>query len=395
MGFTTFLVKKTTPRGIKPGTSAYRGHVGMLEGWVSILGNFVLFVIKLIFGWMVNSLALIADAFHTLSDVGTSIVVIFGFKVAQKPADREHPFGHGRAETIATLAIAILMAVVALEFLKGAIDRLFFSEIDIDVSKLDWLFIGVITLTAVGKAWMAHFAYQLGDLIDSDALRGDAVHHKSDVYTTVLVIVALIGAYYGVPYVDGIMGIGVAIMILYAAYDIAKDAIDDLLGKPATAEFIKQISDMATSVPGARQVHDVVVHNYGDQSFISLHVEIEESTSPAIAHHIADNVEHKLAHELNAEVVTHIDPVSVSGKYFQAIRQTIEQSLTEYSEPLSVQDLRIVGESPVESILFELLVPPDCFQKDEIENSIRDALKTDYSKAAVIVEFKTQMSILD
>ncbi|MEA3286079.1 MAG: cation diffusion facilitator family transporter [Candidatus Marinimicrobia bacterium] len=392
MGFTTFLVKKTTPKGVEPGTTAYRGHVGMLEGWVSIFGNFILFVVKLIFGWMVNSIALIADAFHTLSDVGTSIVVIFGFKVAQKPADKEHPFGHGRAETIATLTIAILMAVVAFEFLKGAVDRLFFSDVDIDVSKLDWLFIGVITLTAAGKAWMAHFAYQLGDLIDSDALRGDAVHHKSDVYTTVLVILALIGAYYGIPYVDGIMGVGVAIMILHAAYDIAKDAIDDLLGKPATAEFIQQISDIATSVPGARQVHDVVVHNYGDQSFISLHIEIDEATSPSVAHHIADNVEHKLAHELNAQVVTHTDPVAISGECVKKVRQIVESILATFGEQFRIQDLRIVGENPVEAILFELPVPPDCHQKIEIESALHDALAKIYPRAGVIIEFKAQMT---
>ncbi|NQV30991.1 MAG: cation transporter [Candidatus Marinimicrobia bacterium] len=392
MGLTELLIRKTLPKGIDSDSSAFRGHIGILEGWVSIIGNFILFIIKLVFGWMINSIALIADAFHTLSDVATSIVVIIGFKVSQKPADKEHPFGHGRAETIATLTIAILMAVVALEFLKGAVDRLFFSDSDIDVSKIDWLFIGVVALTAAGKAWMAFFAYKLGDLIDSDALRGDAIHHKSDVYTTLLVIVALIGAYYGVPFLDGVMGIGVAVMILIAAYDIAREAIDDLLGKPATLEVIQQISELAMSVPGARQVHDVVVHNYGEQSFISLHIEIEENTTPGIAHNIADNVEHKLAHELDAEVVTHIDPVSVSGPGVQNIRGIIENSLAEYSELFTVQDLRIVGAKPVESILFELTVPPDCFQKEEIEKSIRNALKQEYSKAAVLLEFKAQMT---
>ncbi len=392
MRFNLFLLNKTLPRGVEPGSPEYRGHVGVLEGWVSIIGNFILFVIKLIFGWMANSIALIADAFHTLSDVATSIVVIVGFKVSQKPADKEHPFGHGRAETIATLTIAILMAVVALEFFKGAVDRLFFSDSDIDVTQLDWIFISVVTLTALAKWWMASFAYQLGDLINSDALKGDAVHHKSDVYTTVLVIAGLIAAKYGIPHVDGIMGLGVAVMILQAAYEIAREAIDDLLGKPATAEFIQEITSLATTVPGAQQVHDVVVHNYGDQSFISLHIEIDEKTSPAIAHNIADNVEHKLAHELNAEVVTHIDPVADSGEMVQNIRGVIEKALTPFNKGFSVQDLRIVGEGPVESILFELPVPADCSQQDEMEAAIRKALEVAHERAAVIIEFKAQMT---
>jgi len=392
MGFTSFLVNKTLPQGIKPGSSQYRGHVGMLEGWVSIIGNFILFAVKIVFGFMVSSIALIADAFHTLSDVATSIVVIFGFKVAQKPADKEHPFGHGRAETIATLTIAILMAVVAFEFMKSAVDRLFFSEADIDIAKLDWIFITVIALTALGKAWMASFAYQLGDLIDSDALKGDAVHHKSDVYTTILVIAGLIGARYGIPHVDGIMGIGVALMILYSAYDIARESIDDLLGKPATTEFIQEISDLAVSVPGAQQVHDVVVHKYGDQNFISLHIEIDENTSPTVAHHIADNVEHKLAHELNAEVVTHIDPVAVQGNTVQGVRDSILDTLKEFGSEFTLQDLRIVGKDPVESILFELPVPPDCEQKEELEKALHESLAGSHPKAAVIIEFKSQMT---
>jgi len=392
MSFNLFLVKKTLPEGVEPGSPQYRGHIGMLEGWVSIIGNFLLFVVKIIFGWMASSIALIADAFHTLSDVATSIVIIFGFKVAQKPADKEHPFGHGRAETIATLTIAILMAVVAFEFMKSAVDRLFFSESDIDVSVLDWVFITVITLTAVGKAWMASFAYSLGDLIDSDALRGDAVHHKSDVYTTILVIAGLIGARYGIPHVDGIMGIGVAIMILHSAYEIARESIDDLLGKPASAEDIQEISDLATSVPGANQVHDVAVHNYGDQRFISLHIEIDEDSTPTVMHHIADNVEHKLAHDLKAQVVTHIDPVAVSGRHVSAIRDIIKEAISIFSEEFNVQDLRIVGDDPVESILFELPVPADCEKQDEIEASIRDALALVYERAAVIIEFKSQMT---
>lgn len=392
MSFNSFLVKKTQPKGVEPDSPEFRGHVGVLEGWVSIIGNFVLFVVKLIFGWMANSIALIADAFHTLSDVATSIVVIVGFKVSQKPADKEHPFGHGRAETIATLTIAILMAVVALEFFKSAVDRLFFSDSDIDVTLLNWLFISVVTLTAMAKWWMASFAYYLGDLINSDALRGDAVHHKSDVYTTVLVIVGLVAAKYGIPHVDGIMGLGVAIMILQAAYEIAREAIDDLLGKPASAEVIQSITEMAMTVPGARQVHDVVVHNYGEQIFISLHVEIDEATAPAIAHNIADNVEHKLAHELNAEVVTHVDPVAASGEVVGGVRSIIEKALATFGKDFSVQDLRIVGEAPVESILFELPVPADCSQQDEIESAIRDSLSNAHERAAVIIEFKAQMT---
>jgi cation diffusion facilitator family transporter len=392
MGLTTFLIEKTKPSSIEHGTSEFRGHVGMLEGWVSIVGNFILFVIKAIFGLMINSIALIADAFHTLSDVATSIVVILGFKVAQKPADKEHPFGHGRAEVIATLTIAILMAVVAFEFMKGAIERLVYSDSDIDVSKLNWIFIGVVSLTAAGKAWMAHFAYQLGDLIDSDALRGDAVHHKSDVYTTLLVIAGLIGSYFGIQHIDGIMGFFVGGMILHSAYEIARESIDELLGKPASQELIQKISAIATSVPGAYQVHDVVVHQYGSQRFISLHIEVDEDISPAVAHSIADNVEHKLEYKLNAQVVTHTDPVAVTGKTVKVVREVIETTLVKFGVEFGVQDLRVIGDDPVEAILFELPVPPDFEQTEEVDESLRVALEKTFPKAGVVFKFKSQMT---
>ena len=392
MALTQAIIKLALPSDLHPEDREYRGKIGLLEGWVSVFGNFLLFGIKLFFGLAASSIALIADAFHTLSDVATSAVVIFGFNVSQKPADKKHPFGHGRAETIATFTIAILMAVVSIEFFRGAVDRLFFSESHVDVNAIDWLFISIVTLTAAGKAWMAHFAYQLGDLIDSDALRGDAVHHKSDVYTTLLVIVALIGVYIGFPVLDGVMGIAVAIMILHSAYGIARDAIDDLLGKPASPELIQQVADAATSVPGARQVHDVIVHTYGADRFISLHVEIDDDTEPPIAHNIADNVEHKLGSELNAKVVTHIDPVSVSGQKVDDVSELLGSTLAGFEGGFRFQDLRVVGVDEPESILFEIPVAPDCQQKDELEQALRRALADRWPRTAVIIEFKAQMS---
>jgi len=392
MGLTQFIIDHAISPRVDRDSPAFRGKVGLLEGWVSIFGNFILFVIKFIFGIASSSIALIADAFHTLSDVATSGVVIFGFKVAQKPPDQEHPFGHGRAETIATLTIAILMAVVAFEFGKTAVDRLFFSQRVVDVSTLNGWFLLVVALTAVGKGLMAAFAYRLGEMIDSDTLRGDAVHHTSDVYTTLVVIAALIGARLGFPILDGIMGIVVALMILYSAYDIARKAIDELLGKPASSELLERIATTAGSVDGARQVHDVIVHQYGSERFISLHVEVDEETSPPEAHTIADTVERRLADDLNAQVVTHIDPVTSEGERVKEVRNLVEGAIQELDRDFEIQDLRVVGSDDLESVLFEIPIPPDCRMQVELEEAIRATLAKHYPKSAVIIEFKTQTS---
>lgn len=393
--FESFVAKFTAYQGSWEEPKV-RNNVGLFEGWVSVWGNLFLFLLKAIMGYSIGSIALIADAFHTLSDVASSAVVIFGFNVANKPADKEHPFGHGRAEVIATLTIAILMAVVGFEFFKEAIVRLFSPEDTVTTETLNWLFIIIVTSTAIVKAIMAWFAYKLGDLIDSDALRGDAMHHKSDVYTTILVIVALIGAKYGFSKLDGIMGIGVAFMLVHAGYEIARDAIDELLGKPVSQLFIKKIIDYSISVPGVQNVHDVIVHTYGSQKFISLHVEILANTASDVAHNIADNVERKIAYEIGAQVVTHIDPIMQKGKDIKRVQTYVDGFLNQYEEILNFQDLRVLShDDTIETILLELVVPMGCEKETEIYSALKDGMKNEFPESQILIDVKPKILTIE
>ena len=384
-----YIIRKQVPLGENPELPKFRGNIGITQGWISIVANFIIFVLKLVFGFISNSIALIADAFHSLSDMASSGVVVFGFKMASKPADKEHPFGHGRAETIAALTISILIGFTGIEFIKTSITR-FMNPNSIEVS---WAVILVVLITIVLKEVLARLSYNLGDKINSSTLIADAIHHRSDMWSSVLVLSAFGGAWLGYPKIDAIMGLGVAGMMIQSAYAIARTAIDDLLGKPVDTETIKNIKEYAMQSPEVSNVHDIVVHSYGAHRFISLHLEIAEGKSPESMHDIADSVEKLLSHEMEADVITHVDPVSLGGKEIAIIKGIILKNQKLFDLEESIQDLRIVKNHHVESILFQVPVPVEFNKQEEFSKKCSEDLSKKYPDCKIDIEFKSQMSM--
>ena len=384
-----YIIRKQVPLGENPELPKFRGNIGIAQGWISIVANFIIFVLKLVFGFISNSIALIADAFHSLSDMASSGVVVFGFKMASKPADKEHPFGHGRAETIAALTISILIGFTGIEFIKTSITR-FMNPNSIEVS---WAVILVVLITIVLKEVLARLSYNLGDKINSSTLIADAIHHRSDMWSSVLVLSAFGGAWLGYPKIDAIMGLGVAGMMIQSAYAIARTAIDDLLGKPVDTETIKNIKEYAMQSPEVANVHDIVVHSYGAHRFISLHLEIAEGKSPESMHDIADSVEKLLSHEMEADVITHVDPVSLEGKEIAIIKDIILKNQKLFDLEESIQDLRIVKNHHVESILFQVPVPVEFNKQEKFSKKCSEELSKKYPDCKIDIEFKSQMSM--
>jgi cation diffusion facilitator family transporter len=384
-----YIIRKQVPSGENPELPKFRGNIGIAQGWISIVANFIIFVLKLVFGFISNSIALIADAFHSLSDMASSGVVVFGFKMASKPADKEHPFGHGRAETIAALTISILIGFTGIEFIKTSITR-FMNPNSIEVS---WAVILVVLITIVLKEVLARLSYNLGDKINSSTLIADAIHHRSDMWSSVLVLSAFGGAWLGYPKIDAIMGLGVAGMMIQSAYAIARTAIDDLLGKPVDTETIKNIKEYAMQSPEVSNVHDIVVHSYGAHRFISLHLEIAEGKSPESMHDIADSVEKLLSHEMEADVITHVDPVSLEGKEIAIIKDIILKNQKLFNLEESIQDLRIVKNHHVESILFQVPVPVEFNKQEQFSKKCSEDLGNKYPDCKIDIEFKSQMSM--
>ncbi len=291
-------------RKVRDSEAVFRQTVGFLEAWVSIVGNIALFLVKFAIGKLIGSISLIADSVHTLSDVLTSVVVLAGFKIGGREPDKEHPFGHGRIESIATLIIAILLILVGVEFLRQSIERLRQPRMVAGTI----LVVLIMLLSGVLKELMASFSIWLGRRIDSSTLIADAWHHRSDAIASVLVAVAIVGAIFHVYWLDGLFGLLVSLLIIYTGGELGWQAANYLIGTSPDQGLLDSIKAEAAAVGGVVGVHDISVHEYGPRRAISIHVEVQGGMDVTAAHGIADEVERRVASLMNAEAVVHIDP---------------------------------------------------------------------------------------
>jgi cation diffusion facilitator family transporter len=361
------ITNRFIPKG-KESARVYRSRIGKFQGWVSVFVNGLLFIIKFIIGIIIGSVSVIADAIHTLSDVISSGVVIWGFHEAEKPADSEHPYGHGRVEYIATLIIAILLIVVGFEFIKSSITRIL-NPSPISPS---WLMIIIILATVFLKELTARYAEFLAHKISSGTLHADAWHHRADAISSLLVIVAMIAGKYGYHSVDGWAGIGVALFVIWTGYTIAKEAIDDIIGTPPAEDEINDIKQVVSTVKGVLGVHDITVHSYGKDKFVSIHVEIDETISSAKAHDIAEDVEIILYKRLEIEPTVHIDPISVNNPMIKKVNIYLENNWKDDKRITGWHDIRIVDTEKHHVILFGINTKAGLTKVENI--GIRDVL---------------------
>jgi len=361
----------------KESAKIYRTKIGVFQGWISVLVNSILFIFKLVIGVMVGAVSVIADAVHTLSDVVSSIVVIWGFKQAEKPADVEHPYGHGRAEYIATLIIAILLCVAGIEFIEASIDRIQNPEQVV----AEWWMILILMVTIILKEITARYAEFLSTKIASGTLHADAWHHRIDALSSLLVVGALIAGKYGYPSSDGWAGLGVALFLIYTGFIIAKDAVDDLIGKPPTSEEVEVIRQIVMSVDGVLGAHDIIVHSYGHDKFASVHVEIDADETTAVAHDISEEVENKLEKAIGVEPTVHLDPVHPNDPLVQEVNKVLSLLYESDGRITDIHDVRIVNTENHHVILFGINIQLGISQKEivsctlNLENRLKEKFK--------------------
>ena len=361
----------------KESAKMYRTKIGVFQGWISVLVNSILFIFKLVIGVMVGAVSVIADAVHTLSDVVSSIVVIWGFKQAEKPADVEHPYGHGRAEYIATLIIAILLCVAGIEFIEASIDRIQNPEQVV----AEWWMILILMVTIILKEITARYAEFLSTKIASGTLHADAWHHRTDALSSLLVVGALIAGKYGYPSSDGWAGLGVALFLIYTGFIIAKDAVDDLIGKPPTSEEVEVIRQIVMSVDGVLGAHDIIVHSYGHDKFASVHVEIDADETTAVAHDISEEVEDKLEKAIGVEPTVHLDPVHPNDPLVQEVNKVLSLLYESDGRITDIHDVRIVNTENHHVILFGINIQLGISQKEivsctlNLENRLKEKFK--------------------
>ncbi|MFH1503796.1 MAG: cation diffusion facilitator family transporter [Candidatus Omnitrophota bacterium] len=362
-----------------------RSRYGSLEGWVSIVVNVVLFGVKIVTGLAINSVSLIADAVHTLADSVTSAVVIVGFKMAKKPSDKEHPFGHGRMESIATLIVSVLLFIAGVELLEKSVH----SVLNPQSATASLGVILVIVGTILIKELMARFSYLLGDMIDSKALKADALHHRSDVIATALVVIALIASRFGFNRVDGIMGVFVSLIIFYSAYEIAKEAINPLLGEAVSKETLKRIEAIAKNHQGVSGVHDIIFHRYGQTSIISLHIEVSDKEDVSKLHTLSEEVEDEISQEMGGVVVVHIDPVNKDHPQYGIIAKAIGEIIAQDKRVHSFHELRIIGCNQDKcNVVFDIALEENADEQEtqDIISSIQEKFKSKFPKMKTVIK---------
>jgi len=374
-----WLVSRFVSNPERVGDAHTREAYGVLEGWVSILVNLVVFVVKLIPGVMIGSISLIADAVHALGDVLSAVIVIWGFKVAARPSDREHPFGHGRVESVATLVIGILLFVAAWEFGQNSVVRLMHPT----RVAASYALLAVLTVTLVLKEWLSRFARELGRRIDSRVLEGDFWHHRSDVFATAVVIVALFAARLGWDRVDGVGGLVIAAFIAYAGFELTKAAMNPLIGEAPSPQVLAEIRETAMAVPQVEQVHDVIVHFYGGVIVTSLHIEIPDSLDIVAAHDVAEAVETAINQRFHGWSVVHVDPVNRNHPLYAEVHDLLDDLVGAVPHADGFHDLRIVGSSDPCYVIFDLKA--DSKHAPAIADRLRDAVVERFPGVAKVV----------
>ncbi|HEY5653792.1 MAG TPA: cation diffusion facilitator family transporter [Pontiella sp.] len=346
-----------------------RTRLGMLAGWTSTLLSALLSAAKFWLGIASGSVSMIADATNNLTDMGSSLVIAFGFQWSRRPRDEEHPFGHGRIEAVATLVLAIALIIVGFEVTKSGIGRL------INPKPIDapfWLLIAT-GITVLVKIWMAVFARQLAMLSKSQVLEADAWNHAFDIICTLMVVVALFSSRMGWGAVDGWTAIGVALFILYTGISYAREAIDTLLGKRPDPSEVHAIYKTVVSVDGVVGAHEIMVHQYGDVKMVSFHIEVDANLSLVDAHAISEAAEAAVETELNWRAVAHLDPINRSHVLFDEFYEVLHRYVSDDPRLVDVHDLRTEGETEPYRVSFDLVTNME-IRRDEYESIYKQCL---------------------
>ena len=336
--------------------AAVRTACGLLSSWVGIVCNALLCAAKLTIGIVSGSVSITADAVNNLSDAAASVVTLLGFKLASKPADDEHPYGHDRIEYLAGLAVAVLILIIGFELVKSSVDKILHPT----AVEFSPALVIVLVLSILGKLWLAIFNRTLGKKIRSSALIAASADSRNDVLATSAVLLAcVIGKATGLM-LDGYIGLLVAVFILCSGIGIIKDTIDPLLGAAPDEELVHRIAGIVTAQEKVLGVHDLIIHDYGPgRRFASLHAEMDAQQDVLESHEIIDDLERLVKQELNVELVIHFDPVVTDDEERNTMRNQIEQIVREIDERLSIHDFRMVRGVGHTNVIFDMVVPFD------------------------------------
>jgi cation diffusion facilitator family transporter len=358
-----------------------RAAYGNMSGIVGIILNLCLFTSKLVVGIVSASVSVVADAFNNLSDAGSSVVTFIGFRLAKKPADREHPFGHGRYEYVAGLGISVVILLVGVELVKSSVSKIVSGEGQTLISTAT---LAILIASVLVKLWMYFFNKILSKKINSKTLRATSLDSLTDCVATTVVILGLVFSKLTGINIDGWLGIAVALFILLTGVTTFRDSLSPLLGNPPSIELVSEIKQAVMQEDMIVGVHDLIVHDYGvGRCMISLHAEVSDKADINKAHDAIDEVEKALEHRFNCMATIHLDPVATDDDYTLSLKAKIADKMCEIDEEFSIHDFRIVKGEKKTTVIFDLAIPYQC------KISETDIRKTATEKIAEIDESLT------
>ena len=360
-----FLVRRFIKNYQDTKDANVRTNVGKLSGIVGIFSNLFLFVIKFVIGTIVHSVSIQADGVNNLTDAGSNIISILSFHLANKPADKDHPFGHERTETIASLFVGILILVLGFETAKESISKVIHpGSIDFRIASVIILLISIIV-----KFWMYAYNKKLSKTYDSSLLEATALDSISDVCGTTAVLVSTLLSPVLHFNLDGYMGIVVSGIILYGAYGLLRDMINSLIGEAPDPELVHNIVDRIMAHPAILGVHDMMLHNYGpNKIFASAHVEVDSSKDIFETHDHIDNIEREVKENMNIDLVLHMDPVKVNDPETELYRAKVVEAIHQIDPKWGFHDFRIVSGPTHVNLVFDLVIPfEEKYTQEEIE----------------------------
>lgn len=370
-----FLVRRFIKNYQDTKDANVRTSVGKLSGIVGIFSNLFLFVIKFVIGTIVHSVSIQADGVNNLTDAGSNIISILSFHLANKPADKDHPFGHERTETIASLFVGILILVLGFETAKESISKVIHpGSIDFRIASVIILLISIIV-----KFWMYAYNKKLSKTYDSSLLEATALDSISDVCGTTAVLVSTLLSPVLHFNLDGYMGIVVSGIILYGAYGLLRDMINSLIGEAPDPELVHNIVDMIMAHPAILGVHDMMLHNYGpNKIFASAHVEVDSSKDIFETHDHIDNIEREVKKNMNIDLVLHMDPVKVNDPDTELYRAKVVEAIHQIDPKWRFHDFRIVSGPTHVNLVFDLVIPfEEKYTQEEIEEMLLKHIESD------------------
>jgi len=359
---TNILVRKLIKNYENTGNSRVRENYGKLASIMGIASNLLLFFIKITIGLVFNSISITADAVNNLSDSGSSLVTLLGFKLSGKPADADHPFGHQRMEYISGLVVSFIILFLGLQLIESSFDKILHPELP----QFSMITVVVLIIAILIKLWQCLFYRKIGKTINSLTLMATAIDSRNDILATSAVLVATIITYLTGFDLDGYMGVVVAIFIIISGINLVRETISPLLGTAPSNELVDQIYEKIRSYEHIIGLHDLMIHSYGEtQTYASVHCEVPAELDCLISHSVIDQIERDFLKDLNIHLIIHLDPVITNDEKTTALKEQVEQTIAGLSPEIHIHDFRVVWGYNHSNLIFDVVVPYDAPWSDE------------------------------